>query len=469
MMTMKLCPVILAGGFGVRLWPVSRQQAPKPFIQFAEGQPTLFQQTVERLCGLPKLADPLIVCNADHRFYVTEQLESLNKSATLLLEPLGRNTAPALTMAALWLLEHQPESLMLVLPADHLIQNKTKFHEAVASAVEHANQDKLVTFGIVPDRPHTGYGYIRQGEDSRVDAFVEKPDAKKAQTYIESGQYLWNSGMFVMTAAHWIKELKVHAPDILEACQSTFVQSQHKAPNLWIDPATFADCPSDSIDYAVMEKTCHAAVVPLDAQWSDVGDWQAMQTTKQDADGNLIQGDVVCQNTKDSLLLSQNRLLTATGLDNMIVVETADAVLVVPKDRVQDVKPLVDQLSQQERPEVVNHTKVHKPWGSYQVLDVGEGFQVKRLTVHPGAALSLQAHNFRQEHWVVVAGTAKVTVDEDILILEENQSVYIPLKAKHRLENPGDVTMELIEVQLGSYLGEDDIIRFEDTFDRIEH
>ncbi len=468
-MTMKLCPVILAGGFGVRLWPLSRQQAPKPFIQFGAEQPTLFQQTMQRLADLPEITDPIVVCNQDHRFYVSEQLATLGQSAQLLLEPLGRNTAPALTLAALWMLEHQQDDIMLVLPADHLIQDQARFHEAVTAAVELARQDHLVTFGVVADQPHTGYGYIKKGEISKVDAFVEKPDLDTAKAYIDSGDYLWNSGMFVIKASVWLNELKKHAADMFVACESTFAQSEQKASNFWINKENFEHCPADSIDYAVMEKTVHAAVVPLQAQWSDVGDWAALQATQQDQDGNWVQGDVVSQHTKNSLLMAQSRLLATAGLEGMIVVETADAVLVAAKDQAQQLKPLVDQLSQQERVEVVNHVKVHKPWGSYQVLDVGEGFQVKRLTVHPGAALSLQAHNFRVEHWVVVTGTARVTVGDEIKILEENQAVYIPPKARHRLENPGDVLMELIEVQLGSYLGEDDIIRFEDEFDRIDH
>jgi len=468
-MTMKLCPVILAGGFGVRLWPLSRQQAPKPFIQFGAEQPTLFQQTAQRLNGLPELTNSIVVCNQDHRFYVSEQLETLNQTAQLLLEPLGRNTAPALTLAALWMLAYQQDDIMLVLPADHLIQNQARFHEAVVAAVKLAEQDHLVTFGVVPNQPHTGYGYIKKGDQSKVEAFVEKPDLETAKAYMDSGNYLWNSGMFVMKASVWLNELKAHASDMFSVCEATFASSEQKAPNFWINKESFENCPSDSIDYAVMEKTSQAAVVPLDAQWSDVGDWAALQATQQDQDGNWVQGDVVSQNTKNSLLMAQSRLLTTSGLEGMIVVETADAVLVAPKDQAQNIKPLVDQLSQHERTEVSNHVKVHKPWGSYQVLDVGEGFQVKRLTVHPGAALSLQAHNFRVEHWVVVTGTARVTVGDEIKILEKNEAVYIPPKARHRLENPGNVTMELIEVQLGSYLGEDDIIRFEDEFDRIDH
>jgi len=358
---------------------------------------------------------------------------------------------------------------MLMLPSDHAIQDVDAFHSAVHKAVELASEGNLVTFGIVPNTPHTGYGYIHQGSGHDVLEFGEKPDAETAQYYVNSGDYLWNSGIFVIGASSWLEEVKTHCPTILTACQDAFGQGRQDATLYFVNSAAFSSCPSLSVDYAVAEKSAKVAVVPLDAQWSDVGDWAAFKETQDPGkNSNVTQGDVICHDTKGSLLLSSHRLLAAIGLKDTVVIETADAVLVAAKSKSQHVKQLVEQLQRQNRIECIDHVKVsNKPWGSYQVLDKCDGFQVKRISVKPGAALSLQAHNHRSEHWVVVKGTAKVTRDEDTLTLRENESVYIPLKATHRLENPGNDMLELIEVQLGSYLGEDDIIRFEDVYHRV--
>lgn len=466
---MVIDPVILSGGSGTRLWPLSREHYPKQLLCLV-GERTLLQEAVGRLAGLEGVADPLLVCNEDHRFMVAEQIRELGcNPADIILEPAGRNTAPALTLAALALHERRDGGLMLVMPSDHLIQQPTAFHEAVRRAIPLAASGRLVTFGVVPTAPETGYGYIRRGRDHDVAAFVEKPDAATARKYLESGEYLWNSGMFLMRTDVWLAELQRFRPDILQACRRAFAAGRRDMDFYRVDKAAFLECPGDSIDYAVMEKTDRAAVVPLDAGWSDVGAWPALwQINRRDEQGNVLQGDVLAHDTRDALLISQHRLLATVGMRDVIVVETADAVLVAHKDQAQNVKRIVERLKAQHRSEYQFHRRVYRPWGSYEGLDAGERFQVKRLIVKPGAAVSLQMHHHRAEHWIVVRGTARVTRGDEVSLLSENQSTYIPIGTRHRLENPGAIPLEIIEVQSGSYLGEDDIVRFEDIYNRHE-
>ena len=477
---MKIYPVILSGGSGTRLWPLSREHYPKQLLALV-GEQTMLQQTISRLDNLPNIQAPLVVSNEEHRFLVAEQLRQLNKTPeAIILEPVGRNTAPALTLAALILMKSDPDAVMLVMPADHVIQNNTAFQLAVEHGARFAEQNQLVTFGVVPTGPETGYGYIKKGAPIdeqavansgatafRVSAFVEKPDQLKAKQYIDSGEYLWNSGIFMMRVSVWLQELARHRPDIAKACANAYEQGKADADFYRVDKALFTQCPSDSIDYAVMEKTDRATVVPLDAGWSDVGARPALsEVSARDSDGNVMQGDVMAHQTRNTLLIAQHRLVAAVGLQDVIVVETADAVLVAHKDKAQDVKAIVSRLKDAKRSEHISHRKVYRPWGCYEGVDAGERFQVKRITVNPGAALSLQMHHHRAEHWIVVKGTARVTRGDDVFLLTENQSTYIPLGTKHRLENPGPTPLEMIEVQSGGYLGEDDIVRFEDRYNR---
>jgi len=470
----RIVPVILSGGSGSRLWPLSREHYPKQLLALAGAQ-TMLQQTAMRVEGMQNVASPVLVCNEEHRFLVAEQLREIGKiPANIILEPVGRNTAPALTLAALDLTTHDPDAIMLVMPADHVISDLSGFRSAVEDAVHGAMDGFLVTFGIVPTRPETGYGYIRKDKPldgyptlRRVASFVEKPDAVAAAGYLESGEYLWNSGMFVLRARVWLEELGKTRPDILRACEAAYAQGRQDGDFFRVDAEAFSDSPNDSIDYAVMEKTDRAAVVPLAAGWSDIGAWSAIwETGVRDEQGNVMQGDVLSHNTRDALLIAKHRLVTAVGLKDVIVVETPDAVLVAHKDSAQDVKEIVKHLKDQDRSESLMHRRVFRPWGSYEGIDSGERFQVKRLIVKPGAAISLQLHHHRAEHWVVVKGTAKVTCGDEVLLLAENQSTYIPVGMKHRLENPGSVPLEIIEVQSGGYLGEDDIVRFEDRYNR---
>lgn len=460
-------PVILSGGFGTRLWPLSRELYPKQLLSLA-GEETLLQQTVTRLNGLDGIADPVFVCNEEHRFLIAEQVRQIDaRFDSIVLEPAGRNTCPAVTLAALVLKRKGVDPLMLVMPADHVIANAAAFCAAVATAAPIALSDKLVTFGIVPTEPATGYGYIRRGVGNTVAQFVEKPDRATAERYLASKEFLWNSGIFLMKASTWLAELKRFAPDILERCEAAFAGSRSDGDFCRIDREEFLKCRSDSIDYAVMEKTDRAAVVPLDAGWSDVGAWSALwDVSERDPNRNVVRGDVCTHDTKDSLVIAQHRLVATVGVKNVIVVETSDAVLVVDKDRAQDVKHIVESLRAQKRDEHIAHRRVYRPWGYYEGVDAGERFQVKRLMVKPGAALSLQMHHHRAEHWVVVKGTARVTRGEEVFILTENQSTYIPTGVKHRLENPGAIPLEVVEVQSGSYLGEDDIVRYEDRYNR---
>lgn len=472
-----LVPVVLSGGIGSRLWPLSREHYPKQLLKLT-GERTLLQETLHRLQAVPDMGKATVVCNEAHRFMVAEQLrEQAIDSEPLILEPIGRNTAPAIAIAALSIVEKNPDALMLVLPADHLIADVTVFHQAIQHAYTLAQQEKLVTFGIVPNTPETGYGYIHADKTQAtaggypVAQFVEKPDLDTAQTYVENGDYYWNSGMFLFSAQTYLDELGKHAPAILKHCQATFAQISLDidADFTRLDEKLFRQCPSDSIDYAVMEKTDKAMVVPLDAGWNDIGAWSALWALgDQDDSGVVKTGDVVAIDSHDSYLRAEYRLLATVGVKDLIVVETADAVLVAHKDKAQEIKQVVDALKNNKRCEVDLHRKVLRPWGSYEALDLEPRFQVKRITVNVGASLSLQLHYHRAEHWIVVKGTAKVTRDDETLLLTENQSVYIPLGTKHRLENPGKLPLEIIEIQSGAYLGEDDIVRFDDHYGRHE-
>jgi len=468
-----LIPVILSGGAGTRLWPLSRELYPKQFLPLV-GDVTMLQDTIQRLDGLDAKG-PIVVCNENHRFIVAEQLRQHAVVPTaIVLEPVGRNTGPAVAIAALAALKGQPASvdpLLLVLPADHLLRDVGAFQAAVRVGVESAQAGKLVTFGVIPDKPETGYGYIRRAAIEAtaypIEEFVEKPDFVKAQEYVASGQYFWNSGMFLFGARRYLRELELHAPQMLASCRAAYAASSGDLDFTRLSTEEFSRCPSDSIDYAVMEKTRDAVVVPLDAGWSDVGSWSALhESLDADGDGNVLRGDVVVEDSSGCYLYSSERLVATVGLQDHVVIETKDAVLVAPKARVQEVKALVNRLKQLGRSETSLHREVFRPWGSYDSVDGGARFQVKRLTVNPGAQLSLQMHHHRAEHWIVVSGTAKITCNEKVFFLSENESTYIPLGATHRIENPGKLPLHVIEVQSGSYLGEDDIVRFEDTYGR---
>lgn len=430
----------------------------------------MVQETWLRLVGVPSLSAPIVVCNEDHRFMVAEQLREIGvKSDAIILEPVGRNTAPAVALAALAL---HPDEVMLVLPSDHVIAQVTAFQEAVKQAERLAQQDYMVTFGIVPSQPETGYGYIRRGSEMLdsaypVAAFVEKPDVATAQAYLASGEYFWNSGMFAFKAGVFLRELEKFNPKMLDVCRQAFDGAQRDFDFVRILAEIFKTCPSDSIDYAVMEKTDKAMVIPLDAGWNDVGSWSALwEVTEKDADGNAIRGDVLTLDTHNSFIHAESKLVTTIGVSDLVIVETADAVMIAPKDRVQDVKAVVDQLKQQQRPEVNMHRKVYRPWGFYDEIDIGERHKTKRIMVKPGAKLSVQMHHHRAEHWVVVRGTALVKRGDEEVLVSENQSMFIPLGVVHCLENPGVIALEMIEVQSGSYLGEDDIVRFSDQYGR---
>jgi len=466
-----LIPVILSGGAGTRLWPLSREHHPKQFLPLV-GERTMLQDTVLRLEGLGA-GGPIVVCNEHHRFMVAEQLRQIDVTPTsIVLEPAGRNTAPAVAIAALAALQSAGErAMLLVLPADHLLRDVEAFRAAVRTGLDAANAGKLVTFGVVPTQPETGYGYIRRAAGSGpaypIAEFVEKPDAERAARYVASGDYLWNSGMFLFGARRYLDELAKFAPGMLEATSAALAGATRDLDFTRLAAADFARCPSDSIDYAVMEKTRDAVVVPLDAGWSDVGSWSALhENLPADAAGNVTRGDVVTEDSSGCYLYSSERLVATVGLVDHVVVETKDAVLVAPKSRVQDVKNLVARLKAAGRSEPSLHREVLRPWGSYDSVDGGQRFQVKRLTVKPGAQLSLQMHHHRAEHWIVVSGTARITCDDRVFLLSENESTYIPVGARHRIENPGRVPLHIVEVQSGAYLGEDDIVRFEDNYGR---
>lgn len=468
-----LIPLILSGGSGTRLWPISRKNLPKQFLSLA-GSETLFQQTVKRAMRLPDVVAPVVVASDDHRFLAAEQLQELEiRDANILLEPVARNTAPAIAVGALQAMARDPEAILLVLPADHLIGDDDAFGAAVAKARPLAEKNWLVTFGIRPDRPETGFGYIRrgkvlEGETFEVQQFVEKPRLDVAEAYVASGEYDWNSGMFMFRAAAYLDELGAHAPAMLAAARAAFEKANSDLDFIRLDAEGFAAAPSDSIDYAVMEKTSRAAVVPVACQWSDIGSWDALWlAAEKNADGNHLEGDVIALDTKGSLVHSHDRHLVATvGLQDVVVVTTPDATLVARRDASQDVKKIVEALKAAGRTEHDLHRVVRRPWGMYDSLESGDRFQVKRIVVKPGAALSLQMHHHRAEHWIVVKGVAEVTCDDKVFLLAENQSTYLPLGSKHRLRNPGKVPVELIEVQSGSYLGEDDIVRYDDVYGR---
>jgi len=466
-----LKPVLLSGGVGSRLWPVSREAYPKQFLPLG-GEESMLVDTLRRVAGLSGAA-PMVVCNEAHRFIVAEQMRELGiTDGEILLEPVGRNTAPAVAVAAIRALASDPAAVLLVLPADHIILNRAAFETAVAAALPLAENGSLVTFGVIPSRPETGYGYIRRGESLSESAyaiaeFVEKPDEPTACSYLESGDYLWNSGMFLLGAQNYLDELNALAPDMLAACRAALEGAEQDLDFVRLLPAAFETCPADSIDYAVMEKTRRGAVVALDCGWSDVGAWSALwDVAPRDDGGNVLQGDVLADACTNSYLRSESRLLAATGIDNLVVVETSDAVLVANRDSVQDVKRLVTALKESGRSEASLHARVYRPWGSYESLIVSDRFQVKRIVVMPGQKLSLQKHHHRAEHWIVVSGTAEVTCEDKVFTLSEDESTYIPLGHKHRLANPGRMPLELIEVQSGSYLGEDDIVRYEDIYGR---
>jgi mannose-1-phosphate guanylyltransferase/mannose-6-phosphate isomerase len=466
----SLVPVILSGGSGTRLWPASREAHPKQFLPLV-GDNSLLQSTWLRLAGLPDAAAPIVVGNEEHRFLVAEQLRAVGATpSAIILEPVARNTAPAIAVAALVALAEGNDPLLLVLPSDHLIRDEAGFRAAVQQARPAAEAGALVTFGIVPDGPETGFGYIKAGlgEGVRpVERFVEKPDYATAQVYVASGEYFWNSGMFLFRASRYLDELGATRPEMLARCRESVQAARRDADFLRLDKATFAASPSDSIDYAVMEKTLHAAVLPLDVGWNDVGSWSALwQVSEQDTEGNAHRGDVLAIDCRNTLVHSERRLVALLGLDELVVIDTDDALLVAHRDKVQQVKDIVGRLKLDGRTHANLHRKVFRPWGSYDSIDNGERFQVKRIVVNPGAALSLQMHHHRAEHWIVVRGTARVTCDERVFTLRENESTFIPLGSKHRLENPGDAPLELIEVQSGNYLGEDDIVRFEDVYGR---
>ncbi len=470
-----LHPVIMAGGIGSRLWPLSRAQLPKQFIQFPHAEGSLFQNTLTRLDGVADLGQPIVVVNSEHRFLVAEQLRQIGLTDnTILLEPVGRNTAPAVALAALRAVQIDANAQLLVLAADHVIADCEAFHEAIAGALPLSARNKLVTFGIVPGAPETGYGYIRKGDKvaestaCMVQSFVEKPDLATAESYLASGDYLWNSGMFLFRAADYLAELKQHAPDILSACEAAYANLDERDDFTHIPASEFEKCRSDSIDYAVMEKTANAVVVPLSAGWNDLGAWDALwDISEKDARGNVIGGDVLTEDVSNSYIEARSRLVAAIGLDNLIVVETDDAVLVADRNQAQSVKQIVSQLQQQQRSEADTASLVFRPWGSYQSLANEPGYQVKHIVVKPGASLSLQLHHHRAEHWIVIKGTAQVICGEREFELPCNESTFIPLGSKHRLSNHQSESLEIIEVQVGDYLGEDDIVRFDDQYGRI--
>lgn len=467
-----IVPVLLAGGSGTRLWPLSREARPKQFLPLV-GERSLLEQTLRRVCALEAVTDPLIVGSEPHRFMIAEQMRRAGVTGLVLLEPARRNTAPAAAVAALEAIRSAGEdAVMLILPSDHAIEESDEFGKAVALGLKAAEHKQLVTFGVVPTAPETGYGYIRAGEDTgdgvrRIDAFVEKPDAQTAQGYLDAGGYFWNSGMFLFPARQYLDALGEHAPDILAACEKAHAGAQRDQDFLRVDAEAFAASREDSIDYAVMEKTRSAVVVPFAAEWNDLGSWASVrEASRPDPRGNVTRGDVMLTDSDECLVHSDGRLVAVLGVKNHVIVETADAVLVAHESRQQDIKNVVGKLKQAERSEATEHRKMYRPWGSYESIARGERFQVKRIIVTPGGRLSLQQHHHRAEHWVVVRGTARVTRNGESFLLTEDQSTYLPLGAIHRLENPGTIPLELIEVQSGAYLGEDDIVRFEDVYGR---
>ena len=465
---MKIIPVILSGGVGSRLWPLSREFYPKQCLALTDTVQSLFQNTISRTQGL-QVADPIVVCNEEHRFLIAQQLQEMGvENASILLEQEGRNTAPAIALAALEAqFKSSEEALLLVLPADHVIRDAQAFNEAIQQAAEFAIAGSLVTFGVQPTRPEIGYGYIKTGANHRVEEFVEKPDLATAKRYLASGDYLWNSGMFLFSAKSFLDELFAHRSDIYQAVSSAYEQRSADLDFVRVDADLFSACPSESIDYAVMEHTQKAKVVPYAGDWSDIGAWDALYDyADKDDNQNVVLGDVMAEGSQNCLIRSESRLVAAVGVDNLVIVETADAVLIMDKNNSQDVKKIVKRIQQEGREEHMYHKQVHRPWGSYETVDLGDRHQVKRIMVKPGEKLSVQMHHHRAEHWVVVSGTAKVQNGEKEILLTENESTYIPVGVVHALENPGKIPLELVEVQSGSYLGEDDIVRFSDRYGR---
>lgn len=465
----KIIPVILSGGSGTRLWPLSRKAYPKQLLPLV-GDHSMLQETLLRVAHLD---DPIIVCNQDHRFMVAEQAQSIGVSPeSIILEPVARNTAPAIALAALYAKKLDPEVIIAVFPADHVVQNQKAFVSALDTAITAASKNKLATFGIVPDKPETGFGYIKSDNkerDGAVLGFVEKPDLETAKGYLASGDYFWNSGMFVFKAEAYLSALDERFSSTVEVCQKAMDNAAVDLDFLRVDKTHFAKAEDESIDYAVMEHTQAGWVIPMDAGWSDVGAWSSLwEVSEKDDAQNVIQGDVVTEDCKGSLFQSKEKLIAAIGIEDTVVINTKDAMLIAKKDRVQDVKKIVDRLKQQSRTEHLSHSEVFRPWGSYETVEAGDRYQVKRISVKPGASLSLQMHYHRSEHWVVVEGSAVVELEDEEKLLSANESIYIPLGSKHRLTNPGKIPLQLIEVQSGTYLGEDDIVRFEDIYGRTD-
>ena len=469
---MQIVPVILSGGSGTRLWPLSRKQYPKQYLPLVSDN-TMLQETILRLNGLDNLADPIIICNADHRFLVAEQCQQIGiQNPTILLEPVGRNTAPAIAAAALQSRKQADDAVLLVLSADHVIQDVEVFHHAIEVASQQAKLERLVTFGVVPTMPNTGYGYIKTFGDIidgayKVEEFVEKPDLKTAQAYLKQGGYLWNSGMFVFKATTLVDKLAIHSPGIISSVNSAVDNAKQDLDFIRLDKKAFESSPADSIDYALMEKSDQVVVVPLDAQWSDIGSWSALYDIgAKDTNGNMIEGDVIARDTTNTYINANHHMVATIGVDNLIVVDTSDATFIATKDKAQEVKLIVESLQANDRDESAMHRKAYRPWGWYDSIETGKHFQVKRLHINPGAKLSLQMHHKRAEHWVVVEGIATITNDGKVFNLVRGESVYIPQQVKHSLENQSQQPLEVIEVQSGAYLGEDDIVRFEDIYGR---
>jgi mannose-1-phosphate guanylyltransferase/mannose-6-phosphate isomerase len=477
---MKLCPVILAGGGGTRLWPLSREHYPKQFLKLFDDN-TLLQNTLLRLDGLNssiEVLDPVILCNETHRFLVAEQSAQISRNISrIILEPVGRNTAPALTVASL----NEEDAIIIMMPADHIIGKIDLFHDAINAGIAMAKKDYLVTFGIKPDAPETGFGYIHMGDEIEsigkqtihaISGFAEKPERSIAEQYLSLGESLWNSGIFMMKASVWLEKIKLLQASIYNACVDSFNKGETDGLFFRLDESSFIKSPDDSIDYAVMEKLAqenekNLAVIPVDVDWSDVGAWSSVwDINDKDNNNNYIEGDVIAEQTSNCLIRSERGLVVTIGCEDMVIIDSDDAIMIASKDKTQDVKKIVEKLKREKRSESFMHRKVYRPWGSYDSVDMGETFQVKRLTVNPGKKLSLQSHEKRAEHWVVVKGVATITKGDEIFQLYENQSTYIPLGTKHRLENAGDELLEIIEVQSGSYLGEDDIVRYDDDFGR---
>lgn len=465
----KILPVIIAGGTGTRLWPLSRELYPKQLLNLTSDF-SLLQGTIKRIIDLPDMEPPVIVVGEEHRFLTQNQIEELGfeDKITIILEPVGRDTAPAICAAAFWAFaRYDEDTVMLVLPADHLIRKQEAFAQGIEQAKELAAQGYLVTFGITPHSPETGYGYIQKGDGNKVLSFVEKPDKETAKRYVAAGNYYWNSGMFAFSLKTYMAEARKYAPQICSSMENSVDRGRMEESFYWLEPQSMEACACESIDYALMEKSDQVAVVPVDIDWNDIGSWQAFWTVSgKDADGNVVQGDVVLEDVHNSLFRAEKRLVAGVGLEDTLVVETADAVLVAPLAKAQEVKKIVNRIKADKKEEYRLHKTVYRPWGTYTVLEEQPRYKIKRITVNPGAKLSLQMHHHRSEHWVVVKGTAKVTCDDKVFLVRENESTYISAGNKHRLENEGVIPLELIEVQNGSYLGEDDIVRYDDVYGR---